>query len=83
MEITEEDTEDGSKELLDTDLDETDTEAAFSDGTDDSAEFSAEDAVGDTEPAKDATVHMTIGIRGSLAKAKDGGAGGHGKGPEQ
>lgn len=72
VDITEEDIEDGSEELSDADLDETDTEAAFSDGTDNSAEFSAGDAVGDTEPAKDATVHMTIGIRGSLAKAKDG-----------
>ena len=72
VEITEEDTEDESEEQSDADLDETDTEAAFSDGTDDTVEFSAGDAMGDTEPAKDATVHMTIGIRGSLAKAKDG-----------
>lgn len=72
VEITEEDAENGVDELSDTDLDETDMEAAFSNGTDDIAEFSSGEAWGDTEPAADATVHMTIGIRGSLAKAKDG-----------
>lgn len=72
VEVTEEDTEDESGEVSDVGADETDTGEAFSDGIDDIAEFSAGDAVGDTEPVADATVHMTIGIRGSLAKAKDG-----------
>ena len=68
VEVTEENTEDESGEVSD----ETDIGETFSDGTDGTAEFSSGEAVGDTEPAKDATVHMTIGIRGSLAKAKDG-----------
>lgn len=72
VEVTEKDTEDGPVEVSDSGSDETDTGEAFSDGTGGIAEFSAGDAVGDTEPVADATVHMTIGIRGSLAKAKDG-----------
>ena len=54
VEVTEEDTEDESGEVSDVGADETDTGEAFSDGIDDIAEFSAGDAVGDTEPVADA-----------------------------